>query len=210
MKKYLSAALLITTILLLPLMLHAQTDDAYITVRCTVTVSVDVLDAYDRVGSTTVAFSPGEVWISTYVQVQNNSDGALTSWQLQISTQEYSTDGITWTAATDLEAWTISTDGTPGIDEVVIQGIFKNATSADAADFTDNADEILDQTNKLYDVGGAYDSNTAAYADAYPDGGANDVDVNETRNLFFRIKFPTAVANEYFHRFTVRVTASLP
>ncbi|MFH1369142.1 MAG: hypothetical protein ABII64_08450 [Elusimicrobiota bacterium] len=97
MKKYLVLALIAVSALIgftAVDVLADESDNAYVIVRCTITISVDVLDGnatFYVSGMSTGSlsgFTPGATEYSkpNMVSINNNSSGALTKWTLHVST----------------------------------------------------------------------------------------------------------------------------
>jgi len=200
----------------------ATSDNAYVVVRCTVDVSVDVIGTGD---ADTVYMGtwnnphydagPDSVYVSSYVTVRNTSSGAITKWQLAISTQQQSETPFSGFAATDATypAWSYGTALTDnGANKVVLAAVFKS-TAASAGDFADN--DVLDATGKYYQTtnlifGPASDSYASSIASGSNYNMVNPYNgADSERNLYFYVRTPSAVTDMRYRKFTVTVTASL-
>jgi hypothetical protein len=208
-RAYLGAFLVV---LMLVGAVHAATSDtAFVIVRCTTSISVDVLDT----GIVEIpAGSPNDLQVSSYVTVRNDSSGSICKWSLQITNQEYSTDKASWNTASGATAWTMRANGgdasAGGVETAALLAVFKNATSAAAADFdADSASDDIIGTAAATTYDTAFVSNNNPYADAWAAGGtAQDVAAGSQQNLFFAIRYPSSVNADYYRRFTVTVTAA--
>ena len=206
------------------------TDHACVIVKCTATVSVDVLDnastAYflqmegNGINQTTVSVSA--------VQVQNNSNGAICKWRVYVNATSSVTalqywTGTAWDAqGTDpLNQWGLSGDDNNGVNLIVLKAAFK-ATAPAADDFgSEVGNDILAPTTSPgtdydYSTGDGKLSVTGGYSSDYQGSGTiNCVNPtgagtgNPTRNLWFCIKTPTAVTNDAMRRAIVTVDATL-
>ncbi|MBU2483270.1 MAG: hypothetical protein KJ760_19475 [Proteobacteria bacterium] len=194
----------------------ATSDDAYVIARCTVSVSVLIPNTSEQVNLTAGgAGSVNEVRISTFVWVMNDSDGAICKWALRVSSQNESNDGGVadpWAQVTAPTAWTLSTDDTAAPNEVVLRCAFVSITAAESH-FTGSAG-YLSLNDQYYNIGTGFANPASdAYTDAWADGGYNDVNPNpgvqSTRNLYFRLRYPTAVTDQLYRRFVITVTAAL-
>ena len=127
------------------------TDNAYVVVRCTVSVAVEVqsdataayfmgADGQDF-WEITRALTVGTTEIATNaIQVRNTSVGAITKWKMKISAKEVQTgdagsEPTGWENDTGDGAWTVGTSsGDAGPLIIKLYAAFKSAV-ADAGDF---------------------------------------------------------------------------
>ena len=118
----------------------AGSDSAYVVVRCTVSLSIQVLPATNYVYFTGAAvgngISAGEAWVSTNVIVANTGSGCIETWTLQVSTQHQSASipvGGAWNGGwadttTANAGWDLGTTMIDnGVNKVVLAACFKNA-----------------------------------------------------------------------------------
>lgn len=201
----------------------ADWDNAYVVVRCTVNVSVDVAPTgTDNAWVPYINDAPGtgpynggvnQIYVSTGVAVRNTSSGAITNWTLHlVSTQTYSaTPDIadfanTTTAYPD---WTYGNNLTAnGPNKIVIAAVFKS-NPAVLGDYNDL--DVLFSTGTVYKTGSA-DLGPAAdeYFGAVASGNnLNMVAPTDTRNLYFRVLTPSAVTDSMYRKFEVLVKAGL-
>ncbi|MCX7940759.1 MAG: hypothetical protein N2555_03190 [Endomicrobia bacterium] len=158
---------------------------------------------------------------SSYVQVVNISTGAICKWRVRVSTQEYTIQDPAlggWTVPTTGEYyWTLRENGmtasTGGVMTASLLCIFapSTTTACVSTDFdTDNiSDDIIGYSWVILD--GAKMKHSSVPPDDWPSGGTNaDIATGGIRNLFFGIRYPSAVADEFYRRFTVEVNAALP
>ena len=204
----------------------AAQDYAYVIVKCTVSLSVQVvapsIQVYTSTPNAGAGISAGQVFVSSYVTVQNNGSGCIETWTLQVSSQDYcATAGGSYIANDGSgAAWALgSTIADNGINKVVLAACFKSA-DAIVTDFSpaSNNENMLKWFvpvtwgSGAFDVGATscYQPNSNAYTQDYVNGsGHNNVAAGNLRNLFFYVKAPTAVTDQMYHRFMVMVTAAV-
>ena len=212
-----------------------DSDVGYVVVRCTVTIDVDVLDTWATawfisIGSLTSGLSPNQEDVSvSSIVVKNQSSGAVLKYAVVAEAIHRSTDsGTSWVADNDdlangIKGWTLSDNGTnDGIGKFVLAAVFAKSRPA-ITDFGTN--EYNDQLRKLVTSYNATDLTDYTYkvdtnftpADTtkqYPSALGNNTgvnaispteDANNPRGLWFYIKTPQAVTDEYPRRITIRV-----
>ena len=205
----------------------AATDNAYVLVRCTVTISVQVLtnnSTWWAHGSNPYDTSPGFSYESgaSSVSIRNNSLGAITKWSLQISTiqtkafSNYSDDLTTgWVADSGDGMWVPG--ATAGIMTAALSAVFKSQPSSET-DY--DASTILTLSPQVYQTGNSGNNNfrplggngyqsainpaTSAANYVSPSGS----DSTDGRGLHFMLKTPTAVLDQNWRRFVIQVSAS--
>jgi hypothetical protein len=237
MKKLLSAFLVLVVFAIVGLMYSSNAyaaatnpDYAYVVVKCTVSLSIQVLATTNYVylnncNNGTNGISAGEAWVSSNVVVANNGSGCIETWTLQVTTQNVATTLGTWldTGTVNGMAWTLATNmantlpSVGGVNQVVLGACFKSAV-ATTADFGANGWNLLKwQTpttwgSGAFDVGGTscYQPNGAQYPQDLTIGtGNNNVAALNNRSLYFYVKAPAAVTDTKYHRFTVTITAAV-
>lgn len=203
----------------------AGNDSAYVVVRCTVDVSVDVAPTgtdnawvpYTGAAPGTGPYNGGvnQIYVSTGVAVRNTSSGAITNWRLDlISTQTYSATPDIATFANTTTAypnWTYGNNLTDnGANKIVIAAVFKSA-AATPGDF--NNLDVIFSTGTYYkngslDLGPPDNEYTGAVSTV---GGSelNMVAPTDTRNLYFRVLTPSAVTDAMYRKFEISVVAGL-
>jgi hypothetical protein len=211
-----------------------DSDVGYVIVRCTVTIDVDVLDTWatawfvaTSTQSCTLSPNQEDVSVSSIV-VKNQSVGAVLKYAVVVDTIQRTTDGTTWVADADdiangIKGWTLSNDGTnDDVGEFVLAAVFAKSRPA-ILDFGTNPynDQLRSVvtsydatalTNHTYKV----DTNFAPEDPnkRYPSALGNTtgvnaispkVDADNPRGLWFYIKTPQAVTDEYPRRIIIRV-----
>ena len=177
------------------------TDVGYVVIRCTATVSVEVVAGL-RNSVVTYNFgdvSAGDVRTSTAaIGIRNNSQGAICNWFLNVQSI---TGGVT--------PWTLGQ--TAGLNRVAVMAKFSTATLT-TSDFNVTAD-TMSATVKLYSTTNFY-SSCLEYTD--PDW-TDIVKVlpmayNPTasaRHLWIRLDTPRAITDEAAKTITLQVMAQM-
>jgi len=194
---------------------EAATDSAYITLRCTATVSVELFSGGLYNAATYYNFgdvSAASTYTATHpIGVRNNSQGAITRWDLDVTGISNDPAGGEW-----------SLGNTPGLNRAVLYAKFSTRTLS-STDF-DVANDTVTTTaqgakryelnavsgNKFYDQIAAYVEPTfttdcsrvlpSSY-DPSPNGKAE-------RHLWLKILTPTAIENANAQTtITLRITA---
>jgi len=193
-------------------------DYGYVIVKCTVTLSVDVEDnatAYFSTGNEpdryVISAGSGFDYVSiSSITVKNDSHGAICQWALQVSTIEYSES---WSppAWNGDNRWTLGDSA--GVQQAVLCAVF--ATSRPVTDdFSVPGDTLSVTTDKIWTHTTKLDPEDTVkrYSSTNPNGynGTNKVvNPDDRRALWFRFIPPTAVIDEWYRRFTIKVTAAL-
>jgi hypothetical protein len=215
--------------------LYTSAHVGYVVVRCTVTIDVDVLDTWATawfisIGNLSGGLSPNQEDVSvSSIVVKNQSSGAVLKYAVVAEAIHRTTDGGTsWVADTDdipngIKGWTLSTDGNnDGIGKFVLAAVFANSRPAISDFGTSQYDDQLrslvtnynatELTNHTYKVDTNFtpaDSNKRYPSALGNTTGVNaispSVDANNPRGLWFYIKTPQAVTDEYPRRITIRV-----
>ncbi|OGS18310.1 MAG: hypothetical protein A3J83_00630 [Elusimicrobia bacterium RIFOXYA2_FULL_40_6] len=200
--------------------LAATSDIGYVVVRCTGTLSVmvgnvdgtnddgDEVNLWDLTTS-----SPNAVVVSTQIAVTNNGVGVISRWKLAVTGQQQGTDGVTW-AATDgsYPSWGYDGQDTDdcGANKIALKAVFASA-QATQSDFN-NSEDIVDAGERDYTTaalvygpatGGSQYATTVVSGNSY-----NMVAPSSTRNLYFKVRLPSAVTDQRYRRIAVTVTAS--
>ncbi|MDW8055588.1 MAG: hypothetical protein RMJ13_02640 [Elusimicrobiota bacterium] len=223
MRKYIRLLALCMLVLTSAGIIYAQTatDHCYVIVRCTVTISINIDDTASLVHLSTAGPNVFVVSGSSYVTVTNNSSGAICKWRVRVSTQEYTTQDPPsggWTVPTTGDYyWNLRENGQSAAGDVMTAAllcIFASSatTSCVSTDFdTDNASDDIIGYSWVILEGAKMKHNSSIPPDDWPSGGTNaDIAAGGIRNLFFGIRYPSAVADEFYRRFTVEVNAALP
>jgi len=237
MRKMLQYLLIGSLILSSALVVYAQnvdTDYGYVIVKCTVTVDVDVLDeqatAYFRYEGPYYQLGTNETYVSTTsIKVQNLSGGAILKYAVfvsEIQRNQNDNGSGSWIPDTDnqtegIKGWTLSTDDTPGICEFVLYAVFANARPS-SDDFADANDRLAMfdpdyRSANTYRVGNdkfGPETTSLQYPTALSGWtGANYIapypEENYARDLWFKIKTPTAVTDERPRRIVIRVDGGI-
>jgi hypothetical protein len=233
MKKLLSlvlALVLFSAIGLLTSTASAATnpDYAYVVVRCTVSLSVQVVSPNYYVYTSSQAgagISASDIVVTSNVVVQNNGSGCIETWTLNVTSQDYSTsDNGPW-IANALPAgapWILSTNmantlpSAAGVNQVVLGACFKSVAAV-PGDYGPNGFNLLKWFNAQTWLSGGFDIAAGVFqptSNAYPQdfvygSGNNNISAGSSKNLYFYVKAPTAVTDTNFHRFTVTITAAV-
>ncbi|MBN1824256.1 MAG: hypothetical protein JW803_08060 [Endomicrobiales bacterium] len=192
---------------------HADTSvAAYIVLRCTVTLSVALVD-----GSTYYNFgdvSPAATYYSAApIRFYNNSQGAICSWDLRVDT--------------NTTGWQIG--AAPSLDQITLYGVFKDTKAVtgedepiEEADFAAGG-STLSLTNTQYsaayfsidpqaDSGYDNDGSGSGVGDEtkiLPKSYADTVNKDSSRDLWLKLLTPLAVSSESEKTFYLWVTAKL-
>jgi len=212
-----------------------NSDVGYVVVRCTVTIDVDVLDTWATawfisIGNLSGGLSPNQEDVSvSSIVVKNQSSGAVLKYAVVAEAIHRTPDnGNSWVPDIDdipngIKGWTLSNDGTnDDIGEFVLAAVFAKSrpaiTDFETSEYNDqfrrlvtsyNASEL---TNHTYKVDTNFTPNDPDKR--YPSALGNTtgvnaisprVDANNPRGLWFYIKTPQAVTDEYPRRITIRV-----
>ncbi|MCS7228046.1 MAG: hypothetical protein NZ839_03675, partial [Endomicrobia bacterium] len=117
-------------------------DTGYVIVRCTVSISVDVLDAnatawFVAVGTQTSTLSTGQTDVSiTSIAVRNTSSGAVLKYAVYVSSIQRSSDGINWISDDDdfgsmIKGWYLTQDGVlDSVGEFQLAAVFASSRPA--------------------------------------------------------------------------------
>ena len=214
----------------------ATSDNGYVIVRCTITVSVQVLslDSTWYVNGN-AANGPGTTCNQSYVSglssitVMNNSSGAITKWQVYVSTIQnlgVASDpkGTGWTGDNPTNGgWSLASAS--GLNAAALFAVFKTSAT-ELMDFDTNKSSLTlvpsgspDSTMYYQTVaGGGKFAPLVAAGNEFPSailaggynwttpivGGATSV----AKSMGFRLDTPKAVTDQNWRRFTLTVVAS--
>lgn len=213
-----------------------DSDIGYVIVRCTVTIDVDVLDTQatawfvdTSTQTATLGYNQADVSI-TSISVKNISNGAVLKYAVVVSTIERTQDGSTWVPDSDdlgsmIKGWYLSNDNT-NVGECILAAVFAKERPAtgdfETSEYNDQFLKVIqsyDATelgNHTYRKNGSnFDpaEENRRYASALDFGENNAIspveDANNPRGLWFYIKTPQAVTDEYPRRFTITVYGTL-
>ena len=219
--KYMMRAVAVVLMLLGMWSMVAQASDkatAYITVKATATVSVEVYNGVGESGYPAVTgynfgnVSAAQVYVSTNpIGVRNMSQGAICRWNIQIfNVQNLGTHS----------AWDVANEA--GINKFMLCAKFSTATLT-TSDFNVATDTIAYQVDKQYNEG----SNFYAYCSAYmipTSDWVNGGDASKVlprsyttikaagkneRQMWLRLDTPLAIGNEDEEGITLQITAAL-
>lgn len=161
MRKWLAGTLATALAVIIAICTTAEgsigTDYGYVIVRCTIAISVDVLDAnatawFVAVG-TDAGLSPNQADVSiSSIGVRNTSSGAVVKWAVLVSSIQRSEDGANWISDDDdmskfIKGWFLTTDGTlDAIGEFQLAAVFaKSRPSLDQFEVTENQNRGNDE-----------------------------------------------------------------
>ena len=198
-------------------------DNAYVVVKCTVAISVDIDDSQDVAGL--AGNAPSAIIMSTKpIHVDNTGVGSITHWSLKIAAaQTYSLDGATGWTGTDTYnvPWTFGATKTDiGLNQCTLAAVFEKQVpepTLAGGDFADNdvltaSDQIYERSNgKFGPVAHAYTSDIIAAGDhgynmvSNPKSTLGDGPI---RDLYFLMTLPSAVTDSNYRMITVTITAA--
>ncbi len=169
----------------------------YIVLRCTVTLSVSLIDGtswYDfgDVSAATTAYS------NTPITFVNDSAGAICTWELNIDNAS-------------LDGWTLS--DAPGLDQFAMSGIFRKTDKPTPAMYDVNAD-TLSITSKLYNDTNFHDADYAGDGNGsagviLPRTYADSIGRTAERQLWLKLMTPLAVTDQDLRTIHLVVTARM-
>ena len=222
----LGALILLTTV---AVSFAVNPDFGYVIVRCTVTISVDVEEpdniAYFGTGDVPQRYdvpAGGDYVSISSITVTNDSNGAICKWSLRVSTIQYK---VNWNDPDWLgdPRWTLNEENEEaGVHKAVLYAVF--ATSRPASGEFNSEDRLLISAGKIWKhkegtTDAEFDPTTTGTGLQYtqPDipgynpGAYKAIrpDVDNRKALWFRLKTPTAVVDEWYRRFVIEVTAAL-
>jgi hypothetical protein len=204
----------------------ANPDYGYVIVRCTGTISVDVLDSNATAwfvvnGSTSAALSAGQTAVSIgSITVINNGSGIMCKWAVWVASIQKTMDGSTWQSDDAPGAWDLGSS--PGICVARLCGVFATARPA-SGDFQTSAegdDYFLNQrnmnvTNSITLNNYTYKTDNSSlgptnnyYNSEYNLSSTQVIAPGSQRSMYFRIDTPTAILDEYPRRFVIAVKAT--
>ena len=184
----------------------AEQADAYITVRCTATISVTLFSGggYDAVTSYNFGdVSAAGVYVSTQpIGVQNNSIGAICRWDLQIANINNGT-GTPWTVG-----------ATPSLNRMAMYAKMSTNTLT-SSDFNVTVDTLAYTSDKQYNGTNFYaacvdyTSPALSWTDETKVLPATIGALIAQRHMWIRFDAPQAVSDQEQRTITVRITASM-
>ena len=202
-------------------------DYGFVIVRCTGTLSIDVLDGnstawFNLSGSLVEALSANQTAISFgSITVRNDGVGILSKWAVWVaSIQRTSDGGVTWVADSGDGSWSIS-DSTAGICRARLSAVFARSRPV-ADDFLNDYGNDVLANLASYNVSGSVldtytfstgnsrlgpESDGIRYVPDYTVGSYHLVAPGSSRGLYFRIETPIAILDEYPRRFVIAVKA---
>lgn len=224
MRKWLPILLVASLIFITGRTLAQQaTDEGFVIVRCTVTISVEVLDPdatiYFGTGTEPqryiIGAGAGLDYVSTSsITVRNNSSGAICNWLLRVKEIQRSQD-TNWPVSswTTDDRWTLGTS--PGVHQCVLYAVFATSRPA-TSEFVSNDDELT-TTSASWVHGSRFDPATGTPSFRYGQPnvpGFSDSDKmilptypDNIKALWFRFIPPTAVVDDLYRRFVIEVSA---
>lgn len=132
----------------------ATSEDCYITLRCTATISVELFSRAGGLYDKTTYYAFGDVSAASTatatnpIGVRNNSLGAITSWELAISSIRVQGVGT---------QWPISFGDTPGLNRMTMYAKFStNTITSTDFDIVKDTVSIEAQGAKTYNQGSGY------------------------------------------------------
>jgi hypothetical protein len=190
-------------------------DYCYVIVKCTVTLSLDV--GNDDVASSTYTVhlgthAPGTDLLSGPIPVENDGEGSIVKISLQRTKCEINSndDGTgTWSDDTGVTGWSWSSSfANVGTLKACLGVIFSSSTPTDTNWVSDD-DIIEDPTYYRKNANSVLTGPHSPYTSALNSNSLNFVAYGEIRNMYVRLKLPTAVADQKPRRITITATAYL-
>ena len=178
--------------------LAASSSSGYIILKCTVTLSVSLVDGaswYDfgDISAATTAYS------ATPIVFRNDSTGAICTWELNVDNAS-------------LNGWQLG--NVPGLNQFAMSGIFRKTDKPTAAMFDVNAD-TFSVASKQYDSANFHDADydTDGYISQagyiLPRSYAETVGLSADRKLWIKLLTPLAVTDQNQRTIHIVVTAGL-
>jgi len=190
-------------------------DYGYVIVKCTVTLSLDVGNDNDASSIYTVhlgTHAPGTDLLSGAIPVENDGVGSIVKISLQRTACDINSadDGSgTWSTDNGVTKWSWESSNFDNVGtlKACLGVIFSSSTPTNTT-WVGNDDIIEEEKYYSKDANSTLTGPHSPYTSAL-NSTRNFVAYVETRNMYVRLKLPTAVADQKPRRITIRATAYL-